>query len=152
VQLFENFTAFYGNRRFITVFTRALHWSLSRARQIESIPLHSNYPPIYALAFLVVSFLLAVPPISYMHSYSPPFVQHPPLLHNSSHFWRRVRVMKLLIMHFSPTSCHFTHASIRIFSSAPCSQSPSVYIPPLMSETKFHTRREPQAKLKFCIF
>jgi hypothetical protein len=29
VQLFKNFPAFYGTRRFITVFTRALHWSLS---------------------------------------------------------------------------------------------------------------------------
>jgi hypothetical protein len=28
VQLLKNFPAFYGNRRFITVFTRALHWSL----------------------------------------------------------------------------------------------------------------------------
>jgi hypothetical protein len=29
VQLFKNFPAIYGTRRFITVFTRALHWSLS---------------------------------------------------------------------------------------------------------------------------
>jgi hypothetical protein len=29
VQLLKNFPAFYGMRRFITVFTRALHWSLS---------------------------------------------------------------------------------------------------------------------------
>jgi hypothetical protein len=29
VQLFKNFPAFYGIGRFITVFTRALHWSLS---------------------------------------------------------------------------------------------------------------------------
>jgi hypothetical protein len=29
VQLFKNFPAFYRTRRFITVFTRALHWSLS---------------------------------------------------------------------------------------------------------------------------
>jgi hypothetical protein len=29
VQLLKNFPAFYGTRRFITVFTRALHWSLS---------------------------------------------------------------------------------------------------------------------------
>jgi hypothetical protein len=30
------------------------------------------------LVFLVVSFLLTCPPISYMHSYSPPFVLHAP--------------------------------------------------------------------------
>jgi hypothetical protein len=29
VQLLKNFSAFYGTRKFITVFTRALHWSLS---------------------------------------------------------------------------------------------------------------------------
>jgi hypothetical protein len=29
VQLLKKFPAFYGNRKFITVFTRALHWSLS---------------------------------------------------------------------------------------------------------------------------
>jgi hypothetical protein len=29
VQLLKNIPTFYGTRRFITVFTRALHWSLS---------------------------------------------------------------------------------------------------------------------------
>jgi hypothetical protein len=40
VQLLKNFPAFYGTRRFITVFTRALHWSLSWARSIQSPPPH----------------------------------------------------------------------------------------------------------------
>jgi hypothetical protein len=40
VQLLKNFPAFYGTRRFITVFTRALHWSLFWARSIQSIPSH----------------------------------------------------------------------------------------------------------------
>jgi hypothetical protein len=29
VQLLKNFPKFYGTRRFITVFTTALHWSVS---------------------------------------------------------------------------------------------------------------------------
>jgi hypothetical protein len=34
VQLLKNFSTFYGTRRFITVFTRALHWSLINAFRI----------------------------------------------------------------------------------------------------------------------
>jgi hypothetical protein len=41
VQLLKNFPAYYGTRRFITVFTRALHWSLFWARSIQSILSHS---------------------------------------------------------------------------------------------------------------
>jgi hypothetical protein len=40
VQLLKNFPAFYGTQRFVTVFTRALHWSLSWARSIHSVPPH----------------------------------------------------------------------------------------------------------------
>jgi hypothetical protein len=41
MQLLKNFTTFYGTRRFITVFTRALHCSLSWARSIQSISSNS---------------------------------------------------------------------------------------------------------------
>jgi hypothetical protein len=65
------------------VFTRALHWSLSWASSIQCLPSH----PVslrstlllfttYVLVFLVVSFLLAFPPVSYMHSSSSPLVLH----------------------------------------------------------------------------
>jgi hypothetical protein len=43
-QLFRNFPTFYGTTRFITVFTRALHWSLSWARSIPPIPSHRISP------------------------------------------------------------------------------------------------------------
>jgi hypothetical protein len=59
VQLLKNFPAFYGSRRFITVFTRDLHWSLSWARSIQSIPSH----PISLRSILILSthLLLGLP-------------------------------------------------------------------------------------------
>jgi hypothetical protein len=83
----------------------------------QSSPYHPNLrsililSPTYILIFLEATFLLAFPPISYMHSslhhacyiFCP---SHPPWLDHSNTIWRRVQVMKLLIMQFSPTSCH----------------------------------------------
>jgi hypothetical protein len=39
-----------------------------------------------------------------MRTTCPAYVIH---LDNSNYNWRSVQVMKLLIMQFSPTSCHF---------------------------------------------
>jgi hypothetical protein len=61
------------------VFTRALHWSLSWARWIQSILLMvflSDYPSSYVRVFPVVSFLLTIPPKSYMNSSSNLCVLH----------------------------------------------------------------------------
>jgi hypothetical protein len=40
LQLLKSFLACYGTRRFVTVFTRALHWPLSWARSIQSVSSH----------------------------------------------------------------------------------------------------------------
>jgi hypothetical protein len=66
-----------------------------------------------------------------------PRPSHPPRLNYSNNTWRRAQIMKISIMQFSPFSCRLISVH----------QTPPVYVPPLMSETKFHTHTEPQAKL-----
>jgi hypothetical protein len=51
VQPLDKFQAFYGTGRFITVFTRALHWSLFWARLMKSKPHH----PISLRSILILS-------------------------------------------------------------------------------------------------
>jgi hypothetical protein len=73
LQLLKNFPAFNGTRRFITVVP--ILSQINPVYTSPSYPLY-DYPHTYVLVFLVVSFLLAFPPISYIHSASPPFVLH----------------------------------------------------------------------------
>jgi hypothetical protein len=101
------------NRRFITVFIRALHCSLSWTKSTQSISSHSIslrsiliFSTHLCQVFLVVSFLLAFPPIFCLHSASPtsrymPFPSQPSWLDHSNYTWRREQIMNLLIMQFS---------------------------------------------------
>jgi len=50
-QVVKKSLAFYGNREFITVFTRARHLSLSWARSIEFMPSH----PTFWISILILS-------------------------------------------------------------------------------------------------
>jgi hypothetical protein len=96
VQLLKYFPAFNRTWRVVTMFTRALYWSISCATSIQSIPPHPIslrsiliLSTTYVLLLLVVSFLLAFPPISYIYSCSLPFVLHAlPIL--SSLWWRNI--------------------------------------------------------------
>jgi hypothetical protein len=53
-QLLKKIPTFYGTRRFITVFKRALRWSLSWARSIQFTPTH----PISLRSILILSYHL----------------------------------------------------------------------------------------------
>jgi hypothetical protein len=83
----------------------------------------------------VVSILLAFPSACLFspHSGYKPRPSHLPSVDYSNYTWRRVQIMKLLVMQVSSTLRSPHPTSVQIFSSALCSQAPSVYVPPVMS-------------------
>jgi hypothetical protein len=64
------------------------------------------------------------------HMSRPP---HPPRLYNSNYTWRRLQIMKLLVMQLSPPSCHSIPLPFNYspFTLEYCSQTSSAYLPPL---------------------
>jgi hypothetical protein len=104
-QPLKNFPEFYGTRRFITVFTRALHWSLSWALSNQSILILSTHLRLGLPNGLFPSGMQYPISIHLLpHSCYMPHPSHPSSLDHSNYTWRRVQVMKLLFMQFSPTS------------------------------------------------
>jgi hypothetical protein len=83
----------------------------------------------------VVSFLLAFPPNPcklciplLSHAFYKPCPSHPHWLDHSNYMWRWVQVMKILIIPNISTLLLFHPSWDQIFSSAPCSQTPSVQV------------------------
>jgi hypothetical protein len=111
VQPLKKIPECYGNLRFITVLIRVLHWSLPWTRSMQSIPpqlmslrsisivsthLHRGLPNgLFRSGFptkILYAFLFSA------HSCYMPCPFHPPWLDQSNYTWRRLQVMKLLIM------------------------------------------------------
>jgi hypothetical protein len=77
----------------------------------------------------------------YMHHPS-----HPSWPDHSTFTWRRVQVMKFLILQFSSITCHFISLWSKYFLNILFSNTLSLYSS-LNVRTKFHTHIEPQVKL-----
>jgi hypothetical protein len=118
-QQVKNISIFYGTRRFITVFTRARHWSLSWVRRIQW-----KHSKTISLRFiLILSFHLHLglpsglfpsgfPSQIFMHFSSLPRVLNAPPMPSSltwlpNNIWWSEQLLKLLIMQSSPASRHF---------------------------------------------
>jgi hypothetical protein len=122
-QLIEKHTAIYGTWRFITVFTRAHHWSLSRNRWIQSTISHpislrsililSSYirldiHVIFSLRFSSWNFA-RISHISYACCMRRP--SHSPGVYHRNNIWRRVKITKLFSMQFSLSFSYFSLTS-----------------------------------------
>jgi hypothetical protein len=134
VQPLKNFPAFYGTRRFISVFTRALHWSSPSVTPIQSIrPLlskihfniihpHTSWSPYWSLSFWLFHQYIFIPLRPHSCCMLCPF--HHYSLDYSNYTWRRVQVMKLFITQFSPHVPSLHPSSVQIFFSAIYFQTP----------------------------
>jgi hypothetical protein len=154
VQLLKKFPAFYGTRRSITAFTRALHWFLTWVTSNQSFTFHSTSLRSILLLSTHVrhglpSGLLpsAFPPISYMHFSSP----HSCYLSCHSIFLGLIIIITIEVEYnlWSSLLCSFLlHFSLDQIISSTLLDTLSK-VPPLMSDTKFHTHTDSQQNYKF---
>jgi hypothetical protein len=106
-------------------------------RSIFILPTH-----VFVFVFPVASYLLPFTPISYMHSHYLPFVLHAlPLSSSLTWSFYLAKCTSYEAPHYAVFSKLLSRlvSLVQIFSSAPCSKTPLVYVPPLMSVTKFHS-------------
>jgi hypothetical protein len=61
---------------------------------------------------------------------------HTPQFYHPNNIWWGEQFMKLHATQSSPSSCHFLFLGVQVFSSAPCSHTPSIYVLPSVRESK----------------
>jgi hypothetical protein len=146
--------ALYGSWRFIIMFTRDSHCSLHEPDESCS---HSS--TLFLLDAFLLSMLrsskwflpfrfsdynfICISHLSCLPHTPPP---HPPWFDYPNNTWWRMQIMKVLIMQFSPSSCYFLPLGANILLSTLFS-STSIYVLPLMWETKFHTSTKQQVSI-----
>jgi hypothetical protein len=126
----QEFRNISWNPKFIISFTRAFHWPLSWTRWTQYIP---PRPICLRCTLILSSYLRLGLPTGFITSDFPTKILYPfffflmvatcpahlilpdlTILHD--YIWRRVQVMKLHIMHFSPTSCHSISLRSKFYS------------------------------------
>ena len=151
LQLVKKFPAFHGTRNFITALTSVRQLSLSWASQIQSIYPHTT--SWRSILILSTHLCLGLPsglfpsgfPTKTLYTHSPhPYAPHAQPISffsilSPAQYW--VRSTDHLVPRYAVSSIPPLplSSSVQIFSSTPCSQTPSASFPPAMSATKFHT-------------
>ena len=159
LQLDKKFPAFHGTRRFFTTLTSVRQLSLSWANPIQSIYPH----PTYWRSILILSTHLR---LGLPNGLFPSGFPTKTLYNSLSSPIRNTCPAHLILLDFITSTIlgeeynqlapHYAISSIpplprpsivQIFSSTPCSQTPSASFPPAMSATKLHTHTKQQSKL-----